>query len=340
MRSELRQDITTGDWVIIAPERGKRLQHACSETSDRRSIPRFDPTCPFCPGNEKQLPGIIAEIRGAGPPGWQVRVVPNKYPALTPDSSRALNLDGRSSARGGYGFHDVVIESPDHNADLASMSDAAITTVLFAYHRRFAELLERPDIESVILFRNHGSASGASLTHPHAQLVAMNTASPRLVSAAEWTRRYYREHARCATCDDLDLQRNSGKHIIEETRSFVTLVPFAATVPSEIWIVPKRHQALFTEVEEIELIEFSALLRRTLWRIKALHHDPPYKFAFDSGRKGERHAAHLHWRLRIAPDLVTWGGFELGTRLPINPSSPEHDAEALRSVHVPEQVEP
>jgi UDPglucose--hexose-1-phosphate uridylyltransferase len=275
------------------------------------------------------LPGIIAETPADGAPGWTVRVVPNKFPALQPERKTPICSDHQ--ARAGYGFHEVVIESPRHDAGLATMSAAELNTVVSAYRQRSKMLCEQPGIEAVILFRNQGSRAGASLLHPHAQVIALDLVPPRLNAMIDWGQRYYQKQGRCAICDELDIERRNGKRVIDENAHFLATVPFAAEHPFELWIVPKQHQASFTALGDAELRGFSEILGDSLRRLTVALADPPYNFVIDSAPRREIAAPHIHWRLRIVPDIATWGGFELGSGLPINPSSPEDDAALLRA---------
>jgi len=329
--SELRQDRTTGAWTIIAPERRLR-PHPSAGRPVRAHVPRVEPSCPFCPGNESQLPGIIAEARRNESPGWSVRIVPNKFPALTPDAASVVLPPGLHMMISGYGAHEVVIEHPHHDADLTKMTDDEITAVVECYHQRFTELAGRSGIETVVLFRNHGQRGGASMPHPHAQLIALGLATPKLRLMAEWTSRHYTETGQCPTCEEIELETRVGERIVEETKHFLALVPFAAERPCEIWLVPKRHQGSFAEIAKDELNDLGILLRQSLQRLEATHDDPPYNFVIESAGKCGLGAPHVHWRLRIMPELVTAGGFEIGTGMAINPSSPEQDAETLRAL--------
>jgi UDPglucose--hexose-1-phosphate uridylyltransferase len=333
--TELRQDRTTGAWVIIAP--GRKLRPKLVATaSGSPPVPAFDPQCPFCPGNEAQLPGIIAETPGPAPPGWRVRVVPNKYPALAPDAPLGPLIPGPHVALGGYGAHEVVIDHPRHSADPAAMDDAELEAMIQAYQQRFIALGDRPGIDTVVLFRNHGAASGASLAHSHAQLVALGLATPKVRALAEWGRQQYAVDGRCPTCAEVELETESGERVVEETGHFVALVPFAAERPSELWLIPRRHQPSFADATESELHDFGRLLRRSLQRLQAVHGALAYNCVVDSADTVHRGAPYLHWRLRIMPNLVSWGGFELETGIIINPSSPEVDAGTLReTVAVP-----
>jgi UDPglucose--hexose-1-phosphate uridylyltransferase len=330
--SELRQDRTSGRWVIIAPQRGHRpgaLPVAARSLAPLPQTPQFDADCPFCPGHEHRLPGIIAETRMQASPGWAVRVVPNKFPALQMHS-KAKSADRHCTAEG-YGFHEVIIESPRHDADLVSMTDSEIEAVVAMYRDRSKHLLGQPGIEAVVLFRNHGPRGGASQPHPHAQVLALALLPPKLARLADWGHRYCHEHGRCPTCDEIAGERALKSRVVEETQNFLVLVPFAAEYPCETWIVPKQHQASFLDLDQSQHREFARLLRRTLNRLRCARDDPPYSFVIDSAARMHLQSAYLHWRLRIAPDLATWGGFELGTGMAINPSNPEDDASVLRA---------
>lgn len=330
--SEPRQDRTSGRWVIIAPRRGHRpgaLLVARQSLASLPQMPQFDPDCPFCPGHEHHLPGIIAETRMQASPGWAVRVVPNKFPALQMHSK--AKSDDRHCTAEGYGFHEVIIESPRHNADLVSMTDCEIEAVIAMYRDRSKHLLGQPGIEAVVLFRNHGPRGGASQPHPHSQILALGFVPPMLGSLENWSHRYYSDKRRCSTCDEILIERDLKSRVVEETQNFLVLVPFAAEYPCETWIVPRRHQASFLDLQESQQREFAHLLRRTLNRLRCARDDPPYNFVIDSAARTHLQSPYLHWRLRIAPDLATWGGFELGAGMAINPSSPEDDASVLRA---------
>ncbi|MEJ2623540.1 MAG: hypothetical protein P8Z80_03055 [Pseudolabrys sp.] len=333
--TELRQDRTSGGWVIIAPHRGQRPQ-AAAPARPSGPPPAFDPQCPFCPGHESELPGILAETKAAGEPGWTVRVVPNKYPALQAQAG-APHL-AEHVAQAGNGVHEVIIESPRHDAQLDTLSAEERLAVVTAYRDRCQVLFAAPGIETVILFRNHGPSAGASLLHPHAQAIALGMVPPRLAALNEWAKSYHADHGVCAMCEELQVETCHRERVIEETDRFLALVPFAAEHPYEIWIVPHDHHASFIDIEDAALAEFGELLARCLRRLKKVLDDPPYNFAIDSAPKHEFGAAHFHWRLRLVPRVAIWGGFELGGGLPINPSSPENDAAALRMARIENRV--
>ncbi len=293
------------------------------------ALPRFDPTCPFCPGHEGELPAIVAETKAEGAPGWCLRVVPNKYPAVTTPAEAPHAIE--HEAQPGFGSHEVIIESPRHDAELDTVSPQERLAVVTAYRDRCQVLFAAAGVETVTLFRNHGPSAGASLLHPHAQTIALALVPPRLAALSEWARRYHAEHGLCAMCEELQVETRHREHIVEETDRFLALVPYAAEHPYEIWIVPLDHQASFIDIEDAALSEFGELLARSLRRLKRVLNDPPYNFVINSAPKHEFGAAHFHWRLRLVPQVAVWGGFEMGGGLPINPSSPEDDAAALRA---------
>jgi UDPglucose--hexose-1-phosphate uridylyltransferase len=333
--SEIRQDRTTGTWSIIAPERNLRPHRAQAILSDRAPPPQQDPTCPFCPGNEKSLAGLIEEVRSDDPPGWRARVVPNKFPALSPVQSVAglddgLSLGAAGAVLPGHGHHEVIIEAPRHDADIRRLSRPDLDALLRVYHRRYRDLLARPGMKAVVVFRNHGSGGGASLAHPHSQILATGMTPPRLAMVRAYARDYHAREARCPTCDEIALEIDSKDRIVEVTEKFLVIVPFAASAAFELWILPRRHQADFGQCGGEELLEFGLVLRRALTRLATLLDDPPYKFAIESGGIDDLCSPFIHWRLRILPGLITPGGFELGTGLPINPSWPEESALMLR----------
>jgi len=329
--SELRQDRTSGRWVITAPQRGRRPQSP-DHPPRPAPVPAFDPDCPFCPGHESELPAILAETPGEGAPGWRVRVVPNKFPALQQHPAAPAHTG--HATRPGYGFHEVIIESPHHDVDLTTLGAEERLAAVTAYRDRSRALIERPGIETAVVFRNHGARAGASLIHPHAQIIALDQVPPRLAAMSAWSRDYLRDHGRCPTCEELEIECRDGTRLVEQSDDFVTLVPFAAEHPFETWIIPRHHQASFAALEAGEVTAFGDMLVRSLRRLDGALQHPSVNFVIDSAPKRDAAAPHFHWRLRLVPDVATWGGFELGTGLAINPSSPETDAAALRAAPV------
>ncbi|WP_165793779.1 galactose-1-phosphate uridylyltransferase [Hyphococcus luteus] len=330
--SEYRRDRTTGEWVLVAPERKRRPHVRFSghaSTGDGRAL---DPECPFCPGNENMLTDILLESPLDGSLGWRTRVVANKYPMVSSGASKAPAFEGAPDRIAGGGYHEVIIETARHNADLSALAVEEVEDVIRTYLRRYADLMKRPNVKAVIVFRNHGRRAGASLGHPHSQIVATGMVPPRLSASAAWARRHYENHRQCVVCEEVQRELESGLRVVEETDNFLIVVPFAAAGPFEQRIYPRRHQACFSELAELEIRELAGALKRALQHLNAVLDDPPYNFVIESGTADSAGSRYRHWDIRIVPAIQHLGGFELGAGLPVNSSCPEDDAEELRSV--------
>lgn len=330
---EIRQDKATGEWVIFAPERSQRPRQVEEEAPERPDQAQAE-TCPFCPGHEDQLPGILQETGRPAPPGWQTRVVPNKYAALSPGEHTGRRRSGLYITMPASGRHEVIIESPDHAQDLATMPAPAIKTVIETYHRRYREALSADNVLLAILFRNHGPRAGTSLRHPHAQLVA-TTLVPRYIRWREaQAQSYFDEWGRCVFCDIQMFEQEERQRIVLENDSFLAFVPFAARVPSEVWIMPRQHQANFGALSPAGQADLAAILRGVLRKLRQGLDDPDYNFVIRSAGRDQSDAPSLHWYLQVRPRLQTQAGFEIGSGMAINPSLPEEDAALLREVPV------
>lgn len=288
-----------------------------------------DPACPFCPGNEDLLPGIVWQYSGQGGNGWDVRIVPNKYPIVAGSGGQASTV-GLFTVRPAIGQHDVIIEHPRHDLDLPAMPSAHMRQVTSAYRATFRRLAAMPRMRSVLLFRNHGAAAGASQRHPHAQAVALTTLPSGMAAERRRLRAHHRRTGRCAVCDTLRQEIDDGRRVVLQNDHFLAVVPFAAVAPCEVQLLPKRHRAGFGEIDDQECDALAEALRDLLRRLRQVLDDPPYNFAIISAG-GDAAAPHLHWYLRLLPGTTVPGGFELATGLSINPSDPEADAALLRS---------
>jgi UDPglucose--hexose-1-phosphate uridylyltransferase len=228
------------------------------------------------------------------------------------------------------GYQEVLIESPRHDQALTSLSGDEVRDVLAACRSRYAALKGHAAVRSVIVFRNHGAKAGVSLGHPHSQVIALESVPP-LVRAREAAMfSYYQKNKRCVLCDILAYERNDGSRLAGENSAFLTLVPFAASVPFEMWLLPKRHQPDFGDIGEAEISLLASALRDALIRLATALSDPPYCYMIDTAAGGSSGARYLHWRLRIVPRSTVPAGFELASGLPINPHLPEQNAAILR----------
>lgn len=328
MDNEIRQNKATKEWVIYAPSRRKRPKDFVEDQKEKKPTPP-DGECPFCPGNEEMLPGIILEMSHPHKDRWQTRIVPNKFPALIPDDGTERYEKGIYMAMPGYGRHEVIIESPDHEQNITQVSLEEMGVVVETYHKRYVELMQKHDTMMAIIFRNHGLRSGASLMHPHSQL-AVTGIVPRYIRwREEEAQRYFDDKGRCVFCDMLRFELQEQQRIILENGSFLGFVPFAAEVPFEIWIMPKRHQADFGRITDEEKGDFAAALRGALARLSQKLNDPDYNYIINTSARYRADEPQLHWYLQIRPRLVTQAGFEFGSGMSINPTLPEKNADFL-----------
>ena len=326
--SELRQDPCTRDWVVIAPQRSRR-PHTHADVRDQ-AFGAGDTRCPFCPGHESETPPEVWRLDR--PPGrWQVRVIPNRFPMLEPDGSpgREVSAAGLVSMPG-IGHHEVVIESPDHDADPASAEVSAVRDVLEAYRARYCAL--RSQTRGVILlFRNHGSGAGTSLAHPHSQIVATPVVPIQIRHRFDVAMQHYDDLGTCLYLDILAHELYDGRRIVLETDQFVVFQPFASAVPHETWIMPRWHQPSFGDATDAALDALAPVLRTVLGGLRQSLDDPDYNAIVHSAPVGDEQREYFIWHIRIVPRLATPAGFELGSGMAVNPSCPEDTAAVLRA---------
>ena len=323
--TELRQDPSTRNWVVIAPDRAKRptaIQRSSRPLLDERN-------CPFCPGREAETPGELWRL--SAPDGtWRVRVVPNRFPALAEDGSASRRVSPEGFvAMPGVGRHEVVIESPEHDADLARTDDEAVRGVLEAYRSRY-RALRAAGTALIIIFRNHGTGAGTSLPHPHSQIVASPVVPIQIRQRFEVAQQHYDDLGTCLYVDILERELRDGRRIIAEGPRFVAFQPFASASPFETWIMPRIHQPSFGDTDDDALDDLAGMLRAVLSGLSIALGDPDYNYVVQSAPTSDEHAEYYVWHLRIVPRLATPAGFELGSGMLVNPSCPEDTAAALR----------
>ncbi len=338
---QVRQDIITGRWVIIAIERGKRPESfaqeankACEHPAPRMGEPPAD--CPFCAGHEAVTPPELLAYDGPDRqpdgPGWRVRVVPNKYPALTAEGNLEPRLAGIYSQFDGVGFHEVIIHSPDHWRSLGELDREQICLFLRACRERYRERGRDPRVKYIHLIENHGRSAGASIEHPHSQLFALPLVPPVLLDEVAGMRRWNEERGGCPVCIMLAEEDAVGERVVRESDCFFAFAPFASRVPFETWVVPREHCAHFSQLPDDELEDLAGLLGVTLG---ALHHglnDPPYNLMLHSAPADGGLYSEYHWHIEIWPKLSLPAGFEWGTGIMVSTALPEESAAFLRQV--------
>jgi len=331
--SELRQNIATKEWVIIAPERSNRPEDFAVR-EEKTSRPTNDvANCPFCPGNEHLTPaerGAIYDAEGQ----WLVRAVANKYPALSPEGELSYQENGTRRWISGVGVHDVIVENRDHHASIPRMELPQVERLLRLYRRCYNSVSQDSRVELVTLFKNHGAAAGASLAHPHSQLIGTPVVPADIRQRTNLALRYYDDHRTCVYCTMLAEELRTRERLVYETEHFACFVLYAALSPFHLWLLPKRHASAFSDVTDAELCDLSKALRVVLGKIDCGLGDPDYNFVVRSRPGHSFDSPYLHWYMSIVPRVSTSAGFELGSGMFINTLLPERAADFLRGVEL------
>jgi UDPglucose--hexose-1-phosphate uridylyltransferase len=273
--------------------------------------------------------------REANAPGWSVRVVPNKFPALEIEGSLDRRGEGVYDKMNGVGAHEVVIESPDPTAQLADLPVEQIQAVAIAYRERMRDLKRDTRLRYVLVFKNHGAAAGATLEHSHSQIIA-TPIIPRMVQEElDGARRYYELKERCVFTDIIDQETGeaNGRRIVGQTARFIALAPFAPRFPFETWILPRVHRSSYHAIDdEEEFLDLARILKDTLMRLNRALDSPPYNFVLHTAPLNDDDLPYYHWHLEIMPKLTRVAGFEIGSGFYINPTPPEDAAQFLRDI--------
>lgn len=331
---ELRKDPVVGRWVIISTERSRRPTNFHSEQ------PAVAQTfSPFAEGREDMTPPEVYAVRPPGGktngPGWTVRVVPNKFPALQIEGQLERRGEGLYDKMNGVGAHEVVIEGSNPELELADLPVEHLQQVLIAYRERMLDLKKDKRLRYVLVFKNKGSGAGATLEHPHSQIIA-TPIIPRMVQEElDGSRRYYELKERNVFTDILDqeMAEDNGRRIVSTTERFVALAPFAPRFPFETWILPRQHRSSYhTIADPEEFLDFARILKDTLMRLNVALDTPPYNFVLHTAPLSDDDLPYYHWHLEIMPKLTRVAGFEIGSGFYINPTPPEDAAQYLREI--------
>jgi UDPglucose--hexose-1-phosphate uridylyltransferase len=331
---ELRKDPILGRWVIISTDRAKRP----SDYAKEPVVIKGGSFCPFCTGNEDKTPPEIMALRANGTPadtpGWSLRVVPNKFPALRIEGELERTGEGLFDRVSGVGAHEVIIESPDHQASLAQLPEKRIEDVLKAFRDRMVDLKNDPRFKYVLIFKNHGLAAGASLEHSHSQLIALPIVPKRVREEVDGAKQYYLMKERCVFCDIIRQEKQTQARVVSEDEHFLTVAPYAPRFPFETWILPKQHGAFFEDTAAATYPHLARALKRLLLRAEQLLDRPAYNFVLHTSPMREETELYYHWHIEYMPKLTRVAGFEWGTGFYINATPPEESARALRELEL------
>jgi UDPglucose--hexose-1-phosphate uridylyltransferase len=328
---ELRRDPVTGRWVIISTDRQKRPHDFHFE----RALATGREHCPFCPGHEAMTPHEVLAYRPGGgapdAPGWEIRVVPNKFPALQVEGTTVdREGDGMFDRMSGIGAHEVIIETPDHDRPLALLSEVEIERVLWAARERMLDLKRDFRLKYILIFKNHGAAAGATLEHPHAQLIALPIVPDFVRDEIEGARRHFAVKERCVFCDIVRQESNDGARVILETDEVLVISPYAPRFPFETWVLPRAHNSHFETAHPSLIQNVAWAMRAIIRKIEKVLEQPAYNFLIHTAPIHAAPLDHYHWHLEIIPRLTKVAGFEWGAGFYINPTPPEESAQFLR----------
>lgn len=330
---QLRKDPIIGRWIIIATERGKRPTDFIVETNAAKGG-----FCPLCPGNEKTTPPeVLAYGRhehSANKTGWNLRVVPNKYPALVIEGDLNKVGEGLYDKMNGIGAHEVLIETPNHSETLTYLPHDRMLQVFWAFRDRLNDLSKDPRFRYVMIFKNFGAAAGASLEHSHSQLIALPILPRMIVSELEGSKSYYNYKERCVFCDIIHQENMQNTRIVCQNERFIAFAPFAPRSPFEMWIMPKKHSCSYTMMGEADFRDLTTIFSECMRRLDKCIPQVPYNFVLHTAPLRSEPLEYYHWHFEIMPKLTKVAGFEWGSGFYINPIPPEDAARYLREVEL------
>lgn len=331
---DLRKDPISGRWVIIATERAKRPDDFIVEKTYK-----VEGFCPFCEGNESKTPPEVYAIRDGTEKdtrNWKIRVVPNKFPALSSDGDIKSNKDGIYRSITGIGRHEVIIETPSHLKFLHNMSEEEIELILDTYKTRYNDLKNDSRLRYILIFKNYGFEAGASLSHSHSQLIATPIVPKRVAEELYSSRNFYLEKRNCIFCEMISKELAEKVRMVKENEHFACFAPFASRFPFELWILPKRHNAFFEEINDEEIKSLVKIFSSVFLEYYKVLNDPAYNYIIHTAPihmsgKWPTLEYDYHWHIEVIPKLTKVAGFEWGTGFYINPMPPEKATEFLKN---------
>jgi len=314
--SELRMDLVSGDWVVIATGRAKKPGMFRKETHlDQKFGKQGQKDCPFCKINKQEA---------------RVIVVPNKFPAFLPYPELNVRFEGKLYKRmNAVGFHELVITC-DHKKQLAQFSIAQVKEVFDLYQERYLDLMPKRFVNHISIFHNHGQGAGATISHPHSQIITTPLIDIDLQNALLRSKNYYQKHKKCIYCQMNKLERRVKKRIVFENKDFLVVCPFASKTAFQVIISPKKHLAYFERIKEEEKSQLAEAFQKALNKIYKALNNPAYNFYLHTAPCDGKKHTYYHWHWTILPRTATWAGFEIGTRMEISTIEPEKAAQYLR----------
>lgn len=338
--SELRQDIVTGEWVVVATGRARRpIEFAKKATVGVKKAKKKD--CPF----EQLSPTALLVYDKKGEPfrltgknktylerNWWVETIPNKYPAFGHGTCAVERKEGPYRWQDGVGFHEVIV-TRDHNRSIAEMNTREIESIIRTYRDRYLALKDDGCVEYISIFHNHGSEAGASVSHPHSQIIAIPVIPPDVGRSLRGSAEYFHREKKCVHCTMLEFELRAKRRIAYANKDFLVFAPFVSRQAFEIRIFPRRHNPEFETIGDAEITTAAYALRTALAKLSRGLRRPAYNFFIHtSPTAGGREFSHYHWHIEIIPKTAIWAGFEIGTGIEISTIAPEAATAFLKRI--------
>ncbi len=337
--AEFRRDMVSGDWVLVSSARQSRPLFGASAQKDGSAKILLIKDCPFedpqKSGNGDALFWLPRPSDGKKEDcekfdNWFVQVIQNKYPAVFKNIIPEYENYGPFKKQGGFGFHEVVV-TRDHDRPIEKMEIDEISLVFRAYQQRYRVLEKDERVDYILIYHNQGSLAGASVMHPHSQIVAMPNIPPDISRSINGALLYYEKEKKCVHCVMLEFEMKEKTRVVFENECFITIAPFASKVPYELRIFPKQHASDFEETPDNCLAHLSEALKDALTRLSAVLGEHDYNFFIHTSSARVDSVPYYHWHIEIFPRTYKWAGLELGSGIEVLPIPPEQAAENLRN---------
>jgi UDPglucose--hexose-1-phosphate uridylyltransferase len=326
----LRKDYVLEKFVITPDSTGDKI----------RSDPSYE-KCPYCPGNESMTgPAVISLVskdgmlqrlsdsEGSVIEDWCVRVFQSEHPAVKTTSQNNYS-DKPHYSEPAYGFHQIVVASPEHKQDLSRISVEQWENVLLVIQERVRWLYTQKSVTYVSIYVDSGREAGTSLDHAHLNIVTFSTIPPVIELEAEGSHKYLNENGNCPSCNILSIEMGGPRQILA-TDSYLAFSPWAPTYPYEFWIYPKRHTTAFSKIPQKEISDLALILRATIGGMSKGLNSPAFNLVFHLSPE-KKNSRQIHWHIEVYPQTNKWSGLQRGFGIYVNSVSPESSAEVLGS---------
>lgn len=324
--SQLRLNPLTGRWVTIVADRAKRPTDFAPRTPQVEAEP--DRPCPFCPGHEEATLPALETLDDGG--HWRMRLIPNLYPAFDGDEPFAVHHLGPVHVQAdASGIHEVFVYTPDHDGGAHKLTDDDAAQMMEMLRRRLQQHASSKNVRYTQAIINHGREAGASLAHPHGQLLGLPFVPGEIL---EEQRAFSRFEGGCILCATIEAELVDGKRVLFSTDDVVCVSPYWAGAPYELLIIPRSHDLHLTDSSDETLQAMGVAVRDSLLALREIHGDVAYNLVFHTAP--HHYTGAYHWHVHLFPKLVTTAGFERGTGVMINIVPPELATEQLRKVAV------